>query len=101
MYRYESRDPQILDGALFAYVEGTDPEALLLIQRRKRDSGEAAWEFALARSNNSDVIARRDDRIVWSVPAVAKPWLNATQPYMLVSLNTMKPTRDDDAGARD
>ena len=37
LYRYESTDPDVVDGALFAFVTsaGTDPEALLVIEARK------------------------------------------------------------------
>ena len=37
LYRYESTDPDVLDGALFAFVTsaGTDPEALLVIEARR------------------------------------------------------------------
>jgi hypothetical protein len=37
LYRYESTDPDVVDGALFAFVTsaGTDPEALLAIEARK------------------------------------------------------------------
>ena len=37
LYRYKSTDPDVLDGALFAFVTsaGTDPEALLVLEARK------------------------------------------------------------------
>jgi hypothetical protein len=35
IYRYESTNPDILDGALFAFARGTDPELLLLIEARR------------------------------------------------------------------
>ena len=41
IYRYESTDPDVLDGALFAIVTsaGTDPEAILLIETRTPRGG--------------------------------------------------------------
>jgi hypothetical protein len=30
VFRYNSQNPDLLDGAMFAFVEGTDPEACLL-----------------------------------------------------------------------
>ena len=37
LYRYESTDPDVLDGALFTLVSsaGTDPEIILLLEARK------------------------------------------------------------------
>ncbi len=52
LYRYESTDPDVLDGALFTFVTsaGTDPEALLLIEARKSGpNASPVWHYALAR----------------------------------------------------
>ena len=50
LYRYESTDPDVLDGAVFAFVSsaGTDPEAILVLEARKAP-GEAApsWHYAV------------------------------------------------------
>ena len=37
LYRYESTDPDVLDGAVFAFVTsaGTDPEVILVVEARK------------------------------------------------------------------
>ena len=47
LYRYESTDPDVLDGAVFAFVTsaGTDPEAILVLEARK-DPGASApkWQ---------------------------------------------------------
>src|SRR5438552_5677213 len=32
LYRYESREAKVLDGALFVFAEGTDPETFLLLE---------------------------------------------------------------------
>ena len=46
LYRYESTDPEVLDGAVFALVSsaGTDPEIILLIEARKTPEGPR-WVF--------------------------------------------------------
>jgi hypothetical protein len=52
LYRYESTDPDIIDGGLFAYVTsaGTDPEAILLLEaRRPKDGGNVAWHYGVTR----------------------------------------------------
>ncbi len=40
IYRYENTSTDLIDGALFAFVQGTDPEVLLLIEARRDDGGE-------------------------------------------------------------
>ena len=81
VYRYESTDP---DGALFAFVEGTDPEVFLLIEARAGDKGPA-WHYALARMNSVEFHVAHRGREVWSVPVI--PWSqarNPREPYTLI-----------------
>jgi len=63
-----------VDGALFAFVEATDPEALLLVEAIRSPTAEAAhWQYTLAKMTSRPVVARRNDEVVWSVPGY---WLN-------------------------
>jgi hypothetical protein len=52
LYRYASTDPEVLDGALFAFVTsaGTDPEAILIIEARQPPgTSNPIWHRAVAR----------------------------------------------------
>lgn len=75
LYRYESTDPDVLDGAVFAFVTsaGTDPEILLVIEAR-RPSGPAAaaptWHHALARFSDLRLAARHKGREVFSAAPI-------------------------------
>ena len=69
-------------GGLFAFVESTDPEILLLLEARGEKSPR--WYFAGARMQNVTLVLKFDDREVWSVPTLE--WSEAfdhTQPYTL------------------
>jgi len=58
LYRYESTDPDVLDGALFAFVTsaGTDPETLLVIETRKpAGGGTPVWHRGHARFTDLDL----------------------------------------------
>lgn len=69
IYRYESGNDNPLDGAIFAFVEATDPEAYLLLEADlKKSSG---WRFAFARMNIVEFTARHRDRPVWHVDTVS------------------------------
>lgn len=67
LYRYESKDVAVFDGAVFAFVMGTDPESLLLIEAVNK-GGETAWEFAFARRTSGELEGRHKDKIVWHAP---------------------------------
>ena len=63
LYRYESKS----DGALFALVQGTDPEAFVVLEA-KGDGKDAHWEYAVARFTDLEIRVRLKDREVFSGP---------------------------------
>ena len=71
LYRYESTDPLVLDGGLFAFVTsaGTDPEALLVIEaRRPPGGGTPVWQRALARFTDLHLSVQYKGHEVFSAP---------------------------------
>lgn len=79
IYRYESNDPALLDGAIFAFVQGTNPEVLLLLEARQ-SGNRHVWQYALARFNSVELRASYEGQRVWSVPQVAPPWEDIRNP---------------------
>jgi hypothetical protein len=65
VFRYASTDPKVLDGALFAFVKGTDPDVFLLLEARK--SGEEFhWQYAVARFSGGSELRLEHQRVeVW------------------------------------
>jgi len=73
LFRYESTDPEVLDGALFAFVTsaGTDPEALLIMEARKPKGGtKPVWQRALGRFTDLDLSVRHQEKEVFSAPLI-------------------------------
>jgi hypothetical protein len=52
------------DGAIFAFVIATDPEALLVVESTGR-----GWQYAFARFHYWELRAMRHDQEVWKAPA--------------------------------
>ena len=67
LYRYESTDPDVLDGALFALVTsaGTDPEIMLLLESRTASSGPQ-WVFGAGRFSDMSLWLSHEGHEVWS-----------------------------------
>jgi hypothetical protein len=65
--RYGEPEANVLDGALFAFVNTTDPEVYLLIEAR-RGKGGYEWHYALAPATIYPVRASLKGREVWSLP---------------------------------
>jgi hypothetical protein len=70
VYRYESDDPSLVDGALFVFVEGTDPEVFLLIEARTGAKDERKWVYGLARMNSVRLRVRQGADVLWEAPAL-------------------------------
>lgn len=65
IYRYETKETEN-DGAVFAFVMGVDPEALLLIEPRSSKNKGFHWEYAFSRRTNGGLEAHHKDKKVWS-----------------------------------
>jgi len=70
LHRYDftnvkDRDPKLIDGALFAYVLGTDPEAVLILEAIGT-SETSAWQYAFARATSGGLEVKVGDEVVWT-----------------------------------
>ncbi len=63
LYRFESRD----DGAVFAMVQGTDPEAFVLLHVRGKGE-DVRWEYAVTRFTDLEIHGRLKGREVLTGP---------------------------------
>jgi hypothetical protein len=72
IHRYAAPKQGIINGALFAFVQGTDPEIFLLIEARGKDVASARWQFAATRMNSVEVRLHHRDRQLWSGGVI--PW---------------------------
>jgi hypothetical protein len=67
LYRYEPETGPVIDGAVFAFVQGTDPESLLMIELVE-EASQLKWEYAFARRTAGRLEWRLDVVVVWSAP---------------------------------
>ncbi len=65
LYRYEKASAEIVDGAVFAYVHTTDPEALVVMEA-VTDGDTKRWQYAFVRRTTMPVIGQLDEKTVWS-----------------------------------
>ncbi len=67
LYRFESSDPDVIDGALFALVSdaGTDPEIILDLEARKTGAG-IRWVFGAARFSDMSLWLNHKNQEVWT-----------------------------------
>jgi hypothetical protein len=71
IYRYESPQNGTIDGGLFAFVQGTDPDLFLLLEARE-SRGNVAWHFAASRMNSVGLSLRYKGQEIWQADVL--PW---------------------------
>lgn len=86
VHRYESPRHGIVDGAIFAFVEGTDPEAWLLLEVVEGEGGPR-MRFALVRMNVDAIQIRLDGAVVQSWPNIRDAWKDRKAPYTLFNFD--------------
>ena len=60
-----------MDGAIFAFAYGTDPELLMQIEARAR-KGSKHWQVAFARLASAELSVQLEEKVVWSAVAIPK-----------------------------
>ncbi len=71
VHRYEDREQQLIDGALFILAQGTNPEATLFLEAiQPRDDGKLIWQFGIGRSSFAEHIVHYEDQEVYHDPPV-------------------------------
>jgi hypothetical protein len=67
IYRYPEPEAkrEVVDGAIFAFVQGTDPEVLLMVETMHDDRGMLEWRYALARMTIVPLEVKHNDEVVW------------------------------------
>lgn len=94
LVRYSSES--VIDGGLFAFAHGTDPELLVLVEALKQPTdanqatlttqSDAAWRVALAPMTSYAIAAELDYQDFWSVP-----WRQAPHPLTATFKNFVFP----------
>ena len=67
LHRQEKPTDEALDGALFTFVTGTDPELMLVIEARPADGAEnPVWHYAAGRFTDLPLKLRHKDVELWT-----------------------------------
>jgi hypothetical protein len=81
LYRYEAERTKTLDGALYAFVLGTDPELLLLLECDTA-AARPEWRFGVGRMNRDAIRLLRKRELVWEGAAFRAEGLEDTYRFL-------------------
>ena len=81
LLRYTDTDKGVLDGAILAFANGTNPEVLLVLEARTRPDPPATWQYALVQLSGAEVTTELDGVAIWKQgeadpPAVRASYVN-------------------------
>lgn len=76
LYRYVSPSNGVIDGAVFAFVQGTNPEAMILVEAVQEDDA-ARWRCCISRLTGYAMVAFRNGSAVYKVPKLHGPGTNS------------------------
>jgi hypothetical protein len=89
IYRYENTKGDLIDGGLFVFVQGTDPELFLPIEARRSREGTAQWQFGATRMHGIHMRLYHRGREVWSVPTIPPAQVfDTSEPYTVIRFET-------------
>lgn len=74
VYRYElDKDSvELLDGTLFVFVQGTDPDLWLMLEAYKAaDQKTPRWQFAMARMNSIEITVEHRGQRIWHCDSIS------------------------------
>lgn len=83
VHRYVDEKSGLLDGAVFLFVRGSDPEAVLLVELAQAAPGSSRWQYALAPVASSEIRVSYSDQEVWHQPAAPGISGRPTDPYWI------------------
>jgi hypothetical protein len=81
IYRYSATEQGILDGALFAFAQGTNPEVLLLIEADATAPTAKVWRYGFARMSCFFLRVHRGGQLVWNADREPVPTTDRGSPY--------------------
>ena len=65
IYRYANQELGLIDGAIFAFTQGTGPDVVLMLEARKMDEG-SRWFYRLAAIGIFAITVSYKDQEVWT-----------------------------------
>lgn len=81
IYRYADAPAGLVDGAIFGFAYGTNPDLLLVIEARQEREGPPRWRYGFARLGAGRLFLNLDHKEVWGqlgtgIPATKETYMN-------------------------
>jgi hypothetical protein len=81
IYRYSATAQGILDGAVFAFVQGTNPEVLMLVEADATAPAATVWRYGFARMSCFFLRVHQGSELVWKADREPVPTTDSGSTY--------------------
>jgi hypothetical protein len=72
LHSYAAPKDGVVQGAVIAFVQGTDPDLFLLIEARGKSVASAHWQYAVARMTGAELRLRHRDKQIWKADKLSE-----------------------------
>jgi hypothetical protein len=86
--RYSDEESGLIDGAIYVFAKGTNPEALIVIEARRDKGGAMSWSYAPQTLTTAAPTLRLDRKAVWTTPNKYGWLTNETYFFLETARNT-------------
>lgn len=73
LHRYEHAAAGVIDGAVFSFANGTNPEVLWIIEAHRDEDKKESWQFGLVQMSGAEVFAELDGKEIWKCTEADPP----------------------------
>jgi hypothetical protein len=96
LYTYRDEASGVLEGALFTFANGTNPEIMLFVEARvdPKDKSQASWHYVVGRSSDAELRLEYSGNEVFKAPRSDLP-SDPEKPYWGGKLNTISELQRD------
>ena len=95
IHRYADPSVALVDGAIFGFAYGTNPDLLLVIEATRQRDAAPKWQYAVARLGAGKLFLNIDRKEVWSetgtgIPASKETYMNRFERDRVIGRNYPK-----------
>ncbi len=73
LHRYQNAKSGLLDGAVFAFANGTNPEVLWVIEAHRDDQQKTTWQYGLVQMTGAEVFVDLNEKQIWQCAEADPP----------------------------
>ena len=95
LHRYREPQAGLLDGVVFIFAHGTNPEIVLLIEAAGKDTEAATWQYGFVRLGSAEMHVSLDGGEVWTQPRTPGVIGAPTDPYWMFFKPALRPLTEE------